>query len=241
MNDRAHILSEIRRTAAANSGVPLGWRRFLAETGIGYHDWCGKHWARWGDAIKEAGLKPNTLSIAYTDGVLLDALAKLTRALGHFPTADELKLRTRTETGFPSEKVFRRLGAREERVRRLSQFCKERESLDDVAAICASSSRPPRIRTAVEDVKAPSAIGAVYLLKSARYFKIGRSNAVGRRERELAIQLPEKATLVHSISTDDPIGIEAYWHRRFEDKRANGEWFSLTAQDVAAFKKRKFM
>ena len=47
-------------------------------------------------------------------------------------------------------------------------------------------------------------------MKSGRYYKVGRSNAVGRRERELAIQLPEKANVVHSIKTDDPAGIESY-------------------------------
>ncbi|MCH9002879.1 MAG: GIY-YIG nuclease family protein [Planctomycetes bacterium] len=84
-------------------------------------------------------------------------------------------------------------------------------------------------------------MGFVYLMKFQQLYKIGRSNATGRRERELAIQFPDQTKMVHTIKIDGPVGIERYWHQRFESKRGNGEWFKLDRTDVAAFKQRKFM
>jgi hypothetical protein len=40
---------------------------------------------------------------------------------------------------------------------------------------------------------------------------------------------------LHKISSDDPIGLEKYWHRRFKAKRKNGEWFVLNKEDIAEF------
>ena len=74
-------------------------------------------------------------------------------------------------------------------------------------------------------------------MKSGKFHKIGKTNSIGRREYDLAIQLPEKPTTIHVIKTDDPDGIEAYWHKRFEAKRKGGEWFDLSSSDVKAFKR----
>ncbi len=41
MVTKAHVLSEIVRTAKANGGMPLGRDRFFAETGIKEADWLG--------------------------------------------------------------------------------------------------------------------------------------------------------------------------------------------------------
>ncbi len=122
----------------------------------------------------------------------------------------------------------------------MQAFALER-GLDDLAALCAPVLAGAEQGEAIATPAAPVQVGVVYMVKAGRFYKVGRSNAVGRRQCELAIQLPEKATLIHSIATDDPPGIEGYWHRRFADRRRNGEWFELTAEDVAAFRRRKFM
>ena len=78
-------------------------------------------------------------------------------------------------------------------------------------------------------------------MKHGKFYKIGRSNSSGRRNYELKIQMPEQVSLIHEIKTDDPVGIEEYWHKRFESKRKSGEWFELNSSDIKTFKRRKFM
>jgi hypothetical protein len=185
-------------------------------------------------------LPPNQLNAAYDDKGLLDKYAKLAQELGRLPVQGDLRLKTRTDKAFPSHNTFRRLGQKPEMVRRLAAYCRDRAEYEDVVRLCEGYV-PPENAAPVEAATTEVEFGFVYLMKSGRFYKIGRSNSVGRREYELGIQLPEPATTVHAIRTDDPVGIERYWHKRFEAKRKNGEWFELNAADVAAFKRRKFM
>lgn len=233
-----HILAEIQRTAAENGGVPLGMQRFSTVTGIRKADWLGRHWLRWGDALVEAGFQPNAFASAVPEADLLAKLAILTRELGYFPIDAELRMKARSDPQFPSHTTFNRLGKKKVRVEALRKYCLDND-LEDVAALCQPIAEAPINSRSEPEGGTEEALGWVYLMKSGRFYKIGRTNALGRRERELAIQLPDRAKVAHSIKTDDPAGIEAYWHRRFQDRRKNGEWFELTPQDVSAFRRRK--
>lgn len=239
---KEEILAEISRTAAANNGVPLGKARFAEATGIREHDWRGRFWARWNDALIEAGLPPNRLQQRRDRDEVLASLVAEIRRLGRMPTVAELHLRRRKDPTFPSARVFERFGPKAQWPEQILTYCQGRLDCADVASIVT-----PLIRKAhaenpehVGDHR-PTADGFVYLLRSGRYYKIGHTLDVGRRRYDLAIQLPDAVSEEHVIRTDDPVGIERYWHRRFADKRKNGEWFGLTRAEVAAFKRRKFM
>jgi hypothetical protein len=235
---REHILQEIKRTAEANHGVPLGWRKFAEETGIRDRDWLGKHWARWGEAVREAGHTPNQMTEAYDESHLTEKFIELARELNRLPTDKDLRLKAYNSPEFPDSTTFRRFGVKAELVKHVLNYCRTREGYEDIIVLCEGHT--PRQYKLSESTAEPE-IGYIYLMKSGKFYKLGRSNAAGRREYELGIQLPEKLKTVHVIRTDDPIGIEAYWHNRFAAKRKNGEWFDLDASDIGAFKRRKFM
>jgi hypothetical protein len=52
---KLYILQEIKRTTQANGGTPLRKIEFESETGIKRYHWFGVYWARWSDALREAG------------------------------------------------------------------------------------------------------------------------------------------------------------------------------------------
>ncbi len=245
MFSKQQILDEIVRTAAINGGVPLGQKAMVKQTGIQQWDWRGRYWLNWSDALAEAGFDPNTWNPRVDDDVVLQALALEVRRLGDFPTRAQIMMGRRRDPTFPSEASIRRRGSKSELIRRVLEFCEgEPDHYADVLAVLRPLAVMQESSTeqAHDQTSDTLVVGHVYLLKLGKHYKVGRSNSFGRRERELAIQMPERTTTVHVINTDDPVGIEAYWHRRFADRRvrADAEWFELTQEDVRAFKRRGF-
>ncbi|MFC0219030.1 GIY-YIG nuclease family protein [Pseudochelatococcus lubricantis] len=234
---RDFILQEIRRLASANGGQAPGQKLFAKETGIAEHQWRGRFWARWGDALTEAGFKPNDWTGKSDANAVLSGLIAACRHYGRLPTNSELEMLRRTDPSVPHPNVIKSsFGRRSDMIAALAKHVATDTALSDVAVMLPEQSNDALQRQPVSK----SVEGFVYLIKSGDFYKIGRSDDAERRFKQITIALPDKAELFHTIRTDDPSGIEAYWHRRFDDRRANGEWFKLTAQDVAAFRRRKF-
>lgn len=228
------ILDEIRRTAKQNGGIPLGAKRFKEETGITPYD-VRRYWPRFGDAQKDAGFSPNQLKGAYTDEFVFENAIVVIRKLNKFPTFDELRVEKNCDSKFPSRNTFRKYGSIKELKRKLFEYSKDKSGYEDIVALC----EPITEKSSEDESNGESNlnVGEVYLFKSGGFYKIGRTKDTVRRGSELRTQLPERSNMIHTVKTDDPSGVEAYWLRRFDSKRKEGEWFKLNSADIKAFKR----
>lgn len=244
MVTKAHILAEIKRTAEANGGRPLGRARFEAETGIKASDWSGKYWINWSEIIREAGYAPNQLTRSLDDAGILEKYAQYACDLGHLPVAGELRLRRRTDRTFPSHGVFSRFGTKAELVARVREYCRSNAVHSDVIHLCGEYLSQAQREPSSEPECPPEAIGYVYLnkvrFKGRWLYYIGRTDSLGRRENEHYRKF-QNLKPIHAIPTPHPPAAEKYWHARFAAKRVHNSIFDLSKSDVAAFKKCKSM
>lgn len=237
MELRNTILNEIRRLAAENGGQPPGSAAFSKVTGIRIHQWRGVHWLTWGEAVREAGFEPNSPPASYSNDYLLEKLAAAARHFNAIPNTIQMKMYRRTDPSFPARQTFDgKFASRSDMLRQLRNWAIAHANYADVAAMF-----PPELENKAEEEAARTKDGYVYLIKWGEIYKIGRGQDLEKRVKQVRTGLPESGELVHAIRTDDPPGIEAYWHRRFADKRTeNGEWFRLNRADIAAIKRRRF-
>ena len=151
---------------------------------------------------------PNSKNEKLDEKFVLSKIAAACRHYGKVPAFMEFRLYKKIDKDFPNEKtLLNYFGGKENLVQRVGAWARTREEYKDIAAMIPDA-------PAVSDPQTKAKEGLVYLIKSGAHYKIGRSDELERRVKEICIALPEAATLVHSIRTDDPAGIEAYWHRQ---------------------------
>ena len=182
------IIKEIQRTAKENGGKPPGQQRFRGQTTIKESDWRGRYWARWGDALREAGFDPNQFNQSYNDDVLLEKFAVLARELGRVPVVSEWQLKARRDKTYPSSSALQRLGSKQKLIARVLEFVRQREDYSDVVPLLSASASAHDI--AIQEPTKRISTGLVYLMKSGRHYKIGRTVSVGSRERHLLSRSP---------------------------------------------------
>jgi hypothetical protein len=242
MNTKDQIIAAIRREARQRGGR-VSIRAFVAATGIDQQEIIGKHWARWNDALAEAGLETTSFEAlrqpTMDDDLVVEAIAHLAQRLGRWPSRAAFSHEHHRNPSFPGVGVVQRVTTAVEFWPKLTALCAGRSEFDRVAQIASSRLADDEANT--RPTSRQSITGYVYLMRSGRRHKIGRTNSPSRRHREVRVDLPDPTNLVHSIPTDDPAGIEAYWHKRFESKRVRDtEFFDLDSSDVAAFRRRKY-
>jgi Meiotically up-regulated gene 113 len=232
------ILNEVRRLSSENDGKVIGQDKFAKVTGIKKDAWAGRIWIRWSDVLLEAGFEPNLFGGSHEIAFLFQKLQECSNHFGKFPSKNEIKFYKTIDPTMPSHTSYSsrfdvRTLQNEYRkwlvtLQNLSEF--DIELLTTLELLPQESPKPT----------APAKDGYIYAIKFGDYYKIGRSNDIERRIKQINIALPERGEIIHFIETDDPVGIEKYWHNRLDAYRENGEWFKLPANELAAFKRRKF-
>jgi hypothetical protein len=231
---RIHALAQER-------GGHMSLGAFLAETGINDKWLRTQPWFEgWNNLLQELGLATKSFgAVRAQPEAVAHAVAALIAREGKWPTEDELVRERKRDPAFPSLKVIRPLRKSGALANLIVQASTGDSNLARAAAIAStklSAVPPPERGPADERVR-----GYVYLLRSGRRYKIGKSNDPSRRWREVRLELPDETHQIHTIATDDPSGIETYWHQRFAVKRIrNTEFFELDAADVRAFKRRSY-
>ncbi|MCT7958858.1 GIY-YIG nuclease family protein [Laspinema palackyanum] len=74
--------------------------------------------------------------------------------------------------------------------------------------------------------------GFVYVIRSGNLVKIGRTNNLKRRLRQLSTMNSKELELICSISTGDSVTLEKQLHQQFKQFRQHGEWFDLPDESV---------
>ena len=82
------------------------------------------------------------------------------------------------------------MGSKEQLATKIIEYCKNRDGYDDVVQLCENVIESSSKNENSDVVDIGTNIGAVYLFKHGKYYKIGKTNDTVHRGNELKIQLP---------------------------------------------------
>ena len=144
--------------------------------------------------MREAGFEPNQKQEPYSTDHLLERLIELIRELRRFPVYSEIRLKSNRDSTFPTDRTFARLGAKQDLVAHVVRYCESHPGCEDILQICSQTAASSVAPTEATDTEG-EAFGFVYLLRSGRFYKIGKSNAADGGNVSLLFSFPKKPRL----------------------------------------------
>lgn len=244
MLTREDIIKKLQKYAKELGGKTPGEANFYESMNVGIMD-RKKYWPNYGELVIEAGLTPNKFDkTKYSKNKLSKLFIGIIREKNKWPTRGELDIKHYKSSTFPDSATFyKKLGLvlTGDLAQTIIEYVENKKGYEDVIEICK-----PFLKENAKQGDSPLMNkGYVYLLKSklrnAVAYKIGRTSNIENRIKQLR-QPSNIEEILHHIETDDPIGVETYWHNRFEANRLypdklKDEWFKLSFSDIKAFKR----
>jgi hypothetical protein len=248
MPEKDEIINKLLRYSREIGDRTPGEHKFYEYAEIGIYDLHKLGWSNYRELVLDAGLTPNKFDkTKYSHEQLCRLFINVIREKGKWPTRGELEVKHYQESNFPDAGTFyNKLGLTltGDLARKILEYVGDKRGYKDIVDICNTFLENNVTQEASSFI---SNVGYVYLLKStlrnATAYKIGHAKDIKNRVKQLR-QPSNEEILIHQIKTDDPIGVEKYWHDRFESKRLypykfKDEWFKLKPSDVKAFKRWK--
>lgn len=185
---RNNVLAEIKRLTQRDGGQVPGQRAFQMETGISIGSWKGRFWSNWSEAVSEAGFSPNQAPAKKDDTEIIEILAEAVRHFEHFPSLAKLSVFLHARPGAPSLRTIKdRYPQKNDMIVALFEHARIDAAYFKLTQFL---SMPP---SATSDSHKRNAEGFVYLLKSGSHFKIGRSETLERRIKEIVSLCPRQS------------------------------------------------
>ncbi len=222
-------------------GKLLSQADFMRQTRISAYHWEGGYWRSWSEFQAALGFTPNKRKTKTPDGVLLRRYAELALELKRLPRYTDMKVRRRQDPSFPCDATYYLFGGHARFMLKLEAFCEGKPEFAPVAAMLDErrSQYIARQRNGTRGVR-----GFVYLCRAGepqlRTYRLGHERGGYKRVRRLAQRMRVLPDTIHVIDTDDPQGIESYWHARFRPYRMGENVYHLDWNDVLAFRLRRF-
>lgn len=182
--NRDQFIQRIRELAAER-GDHIGFRECLKEVGLSEGWLRGQPWFNgWNKLLTDLGLQtrrfePPQRNAADSVATLVD----LVRRLGRWPTEDELRRERASNKAIASTAYIRKLRRSGELAALLAPYAEADPTNQTLRTLIADASRPEEseIVTSSKD----RVQGYVYMLRSGRKYKIGKSTDPSRRFREI--------------------------------------------------------